>query len=262
MEVCKGWWLRMENQGNNKAAQAGNAGSKGAWSKPRCSASKGNSSPPEPALLTAQRPGTCTTGNWKHCSAVSIMYRWMIPRPGYPGGFWQSGPFCEGQELHECFIFILFSFAFILWDWRRKSFLTLHSSCLLYIWVTVTVETAFMWSLPVSVPLLHTQTKMQTPSLVDFTKQPATKQNRKPRAPHTHPEEQLGVWNKNREVMVEACAGVPGAVQSRKQKTWSRALRKSRYSVLLFSWGFQNVHTHPKPESSPFILCLSFSFVV
>lgn len=60
-------------------------------------------------------------------------------------------------------------------------------------WVTVTVETAFTQSLTVAVYLLHTQTKMQAPSLADFTKQPTTKQILKPRSPQIHPEEQLGV---------------------------------------------------------------------
>lgn len=80
-------------------------------------------------------------------------------------------------------------------------------------WVTVTVETAFTRSLTVAVYFLHTQTKVQAPSRVDFTKQPTTKRNLKPRAPQIYPEEQ------NRKVMVEAYPGVPDAAQSRKQKT-------------------------------------------
>lgn len=110
---------------------------------------------------------------------------------------------------------------------EEKTFLTPPCSCLPCRWVTVTVERAFTQSIAVAVCLLYTQTKIQTPSLVDFTKQSTTKLNLKPRSPQIHPEEQLGIWSKNRKVMVKAYAGMPDAAQSRKQKTWSRGLHRS-----------------------------------
>lgn len=61
--------------------------------------------------------------------------------------------------------------------------------------------------------LLHLKAKVQAPALVDFTKQPTTESK------IISPTNTARSWSKNRKVMVEVYAGVPDAVQSRRQKT-------------------------------------------
>lgn len=227
--------------------------SEGAWGRPRRSALKWGCGPPEPARLrdlalalqgfestAVLHPYVYMDGaqdSWRHLTAWTFLWRLGTAR---------------GLDLYSVLLWLWFcgtagenpSFrctpvAFPACDCRNS----LHAKSLH----------------TVAVCLLHTQTKMQASSLVDFKKQRTTKQNLKRRASQIHPEEQLCVWSKNRKVMVEARAGMPDAVQSRKQKAWSRGLHRNRYSALLLSWDFffLNVHTHHMSEST-FILCFSF----
>lgn len=215
--------------------------------RPRCSALKWGSSAPEPELLRdlvlaiqeiestkVEHPYIYMDGaqdSWRLLAAWSFL--------------WRLGT-VQGLDLYSP------PLALIMWDWRRKSFLVLHSSCLPSMWVTLTVETAFTWSLTGTARLLHTQTKIQAPS---FSQNDLKPTNLKLIAPRIHPEEPLGVWSKNRKVMVEPCAGVPDAAQSRKQKAWGRGLHRGRYSLLLLSQDFfWNVHLHHTSETTDFIL--------
>lgn len=128
MHVCKGWWLRMENWGNSKAALVGSVGSQqGAW----CSASKRGSSPPEPALHR-----DLAVGLWGIESSAAL-HLYIMHMDGAQASFEASEVFDSLDlpvEFRNCTrtwpLFSSSPLALILWEWRRKSFLTLHSYCL------------------------------------------------------------------------------------------------------------------------------------